>query len=290
MYVVPGLWAVMALFVLVLFLFSLFAYRNNWYHWEKCTPLALAGSFASSPKVLMIYRILIALYCFSILMWLVARPRGQFAYYFYTIWNFTMLTLYFGMAASQSVAASQKAFNLSSSYAVSFFDRLTMILFEVCMTMVFLVDVVLWTVLYPQAKHQMEHSDDDDACCEKFLNFDSYNVHGFNLIFMLGELSLNRIPIVWSHSIFVMLWLLMYGIYSWFVFEYGDKWVYFFLDTSKKAAPAWYTGMFALHLIFFYLVFGLNKLKRRCFGNRYDDEEEEDAADAYLLSTNSSMA
>ena len=37
--------------------------------------------------------------------------------------------------------------------------------------MVFLVDIVLWSVLYPQAKHHSEHSDDDDACCEKFLNF-----------------------------------------------------------------------------------------------------------------------
>jgi hypothetical protein len=35
----------------------------------------------------------------------------------------------------------------------------------------------------------------------------SYNVHGFNLIFMMGELMLNNIPIVWSHSIFVMIWL-----------------------------------------------------------------------------------
>jgi len=45
---------------------------------------------------------------------------------------------------------------------------------QICMTMVFLVDVVLWTILYPQAKKEVEKNDDDDACCEKFLNFGKY--------------------------------------------------------------------------------------------------------------------
>jgi hypothetical protein len=39
------------------------------------------------------------------------------------------------------------------------------------MAMVFLVDIVLWTILYPQARQQAKEHDDDDACCAKFLNF-----------------------------------------------------------------------------------------------------------------------
>ena len=35
----------------------------------------------------------------------------------------------------------------------------------------------------------------------------SYNVHGFNLAFMMGELILNNMPVIWSHSIFLMVWL-----------------------------------------------------------------------------------
>ena len=39
--------------------------------------------------------------------------------------------------------------------------------------MVFLVDIVLWTILYPTAKHQhAKHPNDPDYdCCEKFTNF-----------------------------------------------------------------------------------------------------------------------
>eukprot|EP00045_Choanoeca_perplexa_P008060 m.73690 g.73690 ORF g.73690 m.73690 type:complete len:154 (-) comp14340_c0_seq4:946-1407(-) len=118
----------------------------------------------------------------------------------------------------------------------------------------------------------------------------SYNVHGFNLIFMMGELLLNNMPIIWSHSLFVMIWLFAYGVYSWLVYDYGNTWVYFFLDTTKQSAPAWYSGLFFLHLCFYYLVYGINRLKQRCFGASQSQEEQDEAESSYLLSTNSSMA
>jgi hypothetical protein len=102
---------------------------------------------------------------------------------------------------------------------------------------------------------------------------------------------------------------LLDGIYSWFVYDYGGNWVYFFLDTTKASAPGWsvsqlrdtsrftltycfdrYSGLFALHLCFYYFVYGLTRLKQRCFGSRAQDDEEEEALSSYLLSTNSSMA
>jgi len=51
--------------------------------------------------------------------------------YFYTVWNFILLTLFFTMAASQSIYASQQGFKLSSAPSTSHFDRMTMVLFEV---------------------------------------------------------------------------------------------------------------------------------------------------------------
>jgi hypothetical protein len=53
------------------------------------------------------------------------------SYYFYTVWNFTLLTIFFAMAASQSVQASQGGFTLTSAPSSSHFDRMTLVLFEV---------------------------------------------------------------------------------------------------------------------------------------------------------------
>jgi len=68
----------MGFIFLVTLIFAIIAARKGWFHWEKCTASAMAGSMIFKPRVLMVYRILLALYCFSILLWLLARPEGQY--------------------------------------------------------------------------------------------------------------------------------------------------------------------------------------------------------------------
>ena len=95
MYIVPGLWAVFPLLLAGLVGLFAVAIRRGWMHWERCTPAALSLSHLVNPALLMAYRIFVGLYCFSLLLWLVARERGQYAFYFYTVWNYTFLTAYF---------------------------------------------------------------------------------------------------------------------------------------------------------------------------------------------------
>lgn len=99
-----------------------------------------------------------------------------------------------------------------------FFDRFTFTLFQLCFTTVIMVDVVLWGVLYTHAKHLSEHpktDDDKSACCAKFINYGSLNVHAANFFFMLIECLLNNQRMVPAHVVYVLIWEMTYGLYSW---------------------------------------------------------------------------
>ncbi|EGD81350.1 hypothetical protein PTSG_11381, partial [Salpingoeca rosetta] len=278
----PVLWVLMAAIVIGNIVVTFVGARKGWFHWEHCTQHAIGHTTGPHPGILLFTRLVSFLFAATVLiMILVDTPEGQ-GFKFYTIWNFTLLVVFFFLALSQSIRAALRGYLLSEVAHVSFFDRATFVLFQVCMTMAILVDVVLWTVLYPTAKNKS-----DESCCEQFINFFSIVVHGINLVLMLVELGLNRMVFVHAHATFIVYWLIAYGVFEWaYVASTGDDPVYFFLDTSKKIAPAWYAGMFALHVVFFYIAFGLTYLKRKCCGI----QERQNAEYSYLLSTTESVA
>lgn len=278
----PVLWVVMVAIALGNIVTTIVASRKGWFHWERCTEHSLGVSTVSHPAVLLFTRFISFVFCLTILIIILAdAPKGQ-GFRFYTVWNFTLVVVYFFFALAQSIRAYFHNFVLSEVAKQSFFDRATYILFQVCISMSFLVDVVLWSILYPNAVHS-----DDEDCCYQYTNFFSITVHGINLALMLVDLFLNRVTFVHSHIVFIIYWLLAYGAFEWiYVAKTGDDPVYFFMDTSKKVAPAWYIGMFALHVLFYYVAFGLTHLRRKCCGIR----ENEQAESTYLLTTTSSIA
>jgi len=134
-----------------------------------------------------------------------------------------------------------------------FFVVTMWVMFEVCATMVFLVDIVVWTLLLPSL------GEEDRG--KLLLNFSSYNVHGTNAVFMLVELLLNRFEFVFSHVLFVVGWALLYACWAWIYFDISGVWIYFFVNTAQKTAPLWYLLLLVMHVLFFSLVYGLWRLK-----------------------------
>merc|ERR1712196_253579 len=104
------------------------------------------------------------------------------------------------------------------------FTRITWVFFEMCCTTVLLVDITLWFILYPQQKKK--HPED---CCDQFLNFSSYNVHGVNLLLMALELVFSRMYLIPSHAIAVVAWPMLFAFFSWIYHAAGGGWAYFFL-------------------------------------------------------------
>lgn len=86
---------------------------------------------------------------------------------FYTTWNFLSLTIFFGLAALQSWLATRPGYT-----AQGFFARATWVLFQLNLTMVFVVDAILWGVLLPLA---LKNSSDATQSKSDILNFVSYN-------------------------------------------------------------------------------------------------------------------
>ena len=76
------------------------------------------------------------------------------------------------------------------------------IMFQIVMTFVFLVDIVLWAILYPASKDPHDPSKHDPS----LLYFNSLNEHAINLGLALCEFWLNKITFEARHGAFVGIW------------------------------------------------------------------------------------
>eukprot|EP00056_Hartaetosiga_gracilis_P023051 m.34921 g.34921 ORF g.34921 m.34921 type:complete len:316 (+) comp9966_c2_seq1:33-980(+) len=298
MAVIAGLWVIMALIFASIGLLFFFAVKRDWFCWEWVTPQELAGSVFSGPKanfVLMVTRIFCFLFSLIILIIILATATAGQSFEYYTVWNFTLLIVFFLCASVHSVREMFHGWRLSATPNPRFFDKLTVILYHICLTMVLMVDIVLWTILYPQAKKAHEEhptrnpnpnpNEDDDyvECCTQFTNFFSVVVHGLNFFMMLSELIQNRIRFSIANCLWLLIWMSSYAIFQWFfALSPNGRWVYFFMDTTTESAAAWYPGLFILHIVFFFIVFGFSKLKEKRAGLHGDTAAEQQ----YLVSHN----
>eukprot|EP00049_Salpingoeca_infusionum_P027776 m.34229 g.34229 ORF g.34229 m.34229 type:complete len:290 (+) comp9750_c0_seq1:27-896(+) len=272
---IAAVWILITLSAIGLGFLAFVFKRKHLFHWERCSRFRLsAGSFGD--MTLLIYRVVCAGYIFGIWAWVVSLPGGVnqegqpiHAFSFYTIWNFTMLMVYFCLAAFQSLRARITATSDDKTPSSAFVDRTTFALFEICAAMVLLVDVVLWSVLYPHAIKS-----GNQAAIDGILNFGSYNVHGANLLFMAGEMVLSQMVVVPSHVLFVGVWLFAYGIYSWIRAADHRGWVYFFMDTTQDYAAVWYAGLMLMHGAFYFCGFLFAKLKMKLLRQEYDQDVE----------------
>jgi hypothetical protein len=103
--------------------------------------------------------------------------------------------------------------------------------------------------------------------------------HGINTILIIVEFRLNHLVTQWSNAVFAsFLWP---GTYSLFIVishaTWLDEWPYYFLDTSKPTAPAWYLGLILIHLVFFFLTIGASKLKQRFLPELIGVEDEDNS-------------
>jgi len=200
---------------------------------------------------------------------------------FFTMWNYCMFTLYFLFVFIASAVFLVKTMmsdkNLAHSVAKSYIDedeepRLILrvaaktlwIAFEICCTLVFLVDITVWAILLPNAEDTNSGSTVGDI-----VNFYSFNVHASNALFMMFEMFWNRLSFTPSHLLFVLLWALVYAMWSWVWFAWKGLWVYFFVDTEQNTAAGWYLLLLAMHSVFFFMVYGFWLLKEKYIHNKH---------------------
>jgi len=246
---------------------------------------------------LLVFRVLSCLYHLSVhVSLLVLNDEKWSLYRFFTIWSYTVLIIYFGVGSCWSLKGSlfcllgellifsgylhyRKSGTWEDTKTVGPFGLVFIVLFELNCTMVLLVDTVLWGILFPWAAK-------DGMDLSIFLNFWSYNQHGTNFLFMLVEFAFATVPFFPADVLFILLWTLTYIITIWIVRAVNDsfQWPYPFLDTTTWLAPAWYLGLGLLHAGYYFLVFGLYKLKLKytVLGERLEDRDLQESDDNVL--------
>ena len=238
------------------------------------SPTVLSPYF--SIRNLALIRLFIAIYCLIILIVVSVGSTSGVLYSFYTVWNWVLLSFYFLLSSivpliaiygfsfcnvnkHQSISQNSNSSNNninnkrnSSGYVHLLFvsnnkisrlvHQLTWILFQMHCSLVLLVDVTVWGLLYWIA---------DESLRKEFFSFYNLSWHGLNAIFIYFDLFINMMPIYFDNAVFVVFLAMIYCLFEWlFYFETGF-WDYFFMDTSKVVNIIFYIIIFSLHVVFF---------------------------------------
>uniref|UniRef100_A0A7S1X8H7 TLC domain-containing protein n=1 Tax=Tetraselmis chuii TaxID=63592 RepID=A0A7S1X8H7_9CHLO len=181
---------------------------------------------------------------------------------FYTSWNWCILCLYFIVAARESWKLMRANGGAAAESLVSRNGQLAVVLFHICTTMAMYIDTITWVALVPMLTTQNKDAEAAARFAGIFYSFRSYNQHGVNLLFMLLDYSLNRIP-YFPHMLgYIQLLSCAFGVWANIFYLIFDVWLYPFLDTSKPWAWEAYTALFVSHWLFFLLFHVLMKVKQ----------------------------
>ncbi|KAG9405687.1 hypothetical protein AC1031_003598 [Aphanomyces cochlioides] len=200
----------------------------------------------SSFNFLLIFRSLIVIANLVSLIGYSGLPR---AFRYYTLWNFILQTIYYILMLSYQLRHR----NESKEVPTDTEFRALNTLFDICISVSFLVCLVFWAVVHPTSPGQV-------------ITLNLVYQHGINCVLLIIELAFNGFVVRGSTFGYTLLFPALYGILSWIGHEtwLNGVWPYKFLDISSPASPGWYIGVVLVHPIFLWVAIQLSKLKRRC--------------------------
>jgi len=258
------------------------------------------GHLAATP-LLVFFRALVALYASAVLIADISYS-GWLALCFYTQWTWTLLVVYFILVTVARIICTLNPSTASvpligrevteisegrelelpmpvdtevhnDSMAVSgvmskgkvctCLARACQVFFAMMMCNVMVVDVLVWTVLYPAS---------DKLYRASYFDIFSLNMHLINAPIVLVEVLLNDLPSDPDDVAYVLLLAVAYGVFNGMrVLVVPDirhclvepcntsgkhnrikgymVWPYFFVDTSLWYTPLFYSGLVAVHLV-----------------------------------------
>lgn len=166
---------------------------------------------------------------------------------FFTVWNYYLQLVFFGLASFCSVAYTSKREVPQGVLTV------TAVLYQVCVPVSVLVSMLTWGVLLPQATQA------GDA--EQLLNFVSYCMHAVNCVCLLLEFYFGRLLLHSWLYVVVVAWMGGYIGFAW-IYHANTQWyAYFFLELTA-VAPIWYTGCVLLSAGVFFTFVGFSHCKK----------------------------
>ena len=189
---------------------------------------------------------------------------GNFKWFYFTLWNVELLSLYYFLALICStiglIRSSQRSVssaignpnndrkstgNLGWSVHILRLGKITHVLFEVCGGTAVLVTVINFAIL------------------NRDFSFWNTSSHLAPLLSLLLELSLNNMYLRVDHFIYNISWALLYLIFVWplVALENIFFWPYPFLAVETSYCYLFYTILVVVDILFYFIFYSLSFLK-----------------------------
>ncbi|ETV95500.1 hypothetical protein H310_10969 [Aphanomyces invadans] len=196
-----------------------------------------------NPKNAWLLAFRIAMWSFFLVVWIIQIDSSHwFDLVYYTYWNFSLQTIYFGLAVFDQVRRWTRPTNQANGYLNTLFD--------VAITSCFLVALVYWILLYSPSKPT---------------EWATWIVHLANVVIFVIEFTVNEHLIQRSSLKFVILWPALFSSLAWIgnvTFNEGF-WPYNLMSMDKSIAPVIWFGIGLGHVVCFGIVLLMSAAKRR---------------------------
>ncbi|CAG8473359.1 21220_t:CDS:2 [Dentiscutata erythropus] len=258
----------------------------NFFHWGEFDPHLTVNSWFVSPKILKIFRLVVAIYSWIILIGelldyaLREHFLAQYGFEndaecflcYFTILSYIGQTVYFTAAAFYSIRSnSLEKFSKLHNF-------LFWILYHTVVHYHVLIVFVYWTLL--SSTFIQENN-------PWYIWWLSVSVHGLEFVTMLIELFLNR-QVMKISFIFITIFIqVLYMLETFLIYYTHGFWIYDFLDWhsgSPAAVSLRYIGFLIFFIVCFFLVYGLHTL-RDYIGRKHNSKESSENVSDLPMST-----
>jgi len=215
---------------------------KDW-HWDRYKQTDLVSSYFVDQRILFGIRGFFTLYFTFVLFWGIVDPWNEGDYFIYfTDWSFLLLTLYINIVTYYSF---QNVFlkTLPIEEPLNKFQIFAWILMETIFAASMMLDIVFWLLLFDGS-----------------VTFYTINAHSINLVFIFLELFLNSLDCYLIHVVFLIIYGVVYVIFSEIWQAITQVPVYFFFKWAPVDS-AYVIGIFFLGILFYFISFGFFSLK-----------------------------
>lgn len=172
----------------------------------------------------------------------------------FTMWAWSLQGLYFASLMILYIIdyCNMVSFHIYLLYYLRLFILIT---FEISFGIAFMVSTTVSYVLIPgMIKNRLS--------VDLFFKPVPLLTHNANVIFMVVELLLSKIPILPNHYPSAILFASCYVIFSWIWLELKGVVYYFFLDYNRKYSLLWHIGLLmGVYLFYYFGVFFSNLME-----------------------------
>lgn len=160
----------------------------------------------------------------------------------FTVWSWLLQGFYFAGTTLTGIWYLQSESQPSSIFLLNLFK----VLFEISFPVAFMVSLIVTYILIPAAKRLTGSADN-------FFTPMGLLFHNANVVFMVFEIICNRIPLEIWHIQFMILYGMLYSVFSWFWNWRRGVYYYFFMDYERPGAVYWYVGLLSAFSLFYLL-------------------------------------